>query len=296
MTTTSTTTTSRTRRQWQRTTLTLLGVSVLLMSALVTAPSADAQQSAVGSNPCPNFSIQNVFDDPNSDWDGDRVTNLVELNNGMKPCQADGDQFCLVAPSLCLKVYTPAFSCATTPWTWAAVNAAPNADWDNDGVSNIVEARNGANPCVHPCPNPTQIDLILNPHGSWDNDGISNNVEVSLGQNPCSATVYQPCPNWTTADISAQPNADWDRDGVSNRDEYYWGTNPCSARATIVTPTRVVPTYRYVAVTPTVLPAGYRSVPYVIQPPAGRSCPTRFLYYNPATLSCTSRPVVTHIY
>ena len=268
-----------------------VAAGVILMAGLIGAPQAEAQ-GATTTNPCPRFSIQNVFDDPYSDWDRDRVPNGVELNNGLKPCQADGDQFCLDNPSLCIK-YTVTFSCnSSATWSWNAVNAEPNGDWDRDGVTNNVEARNGANPCSHPCPYPTQVDLLLNPNGDWDRDGVSNTVEVSLGQDPCTATIYQPCPNWTNAAVAAQPNADWDRDGVSNRDELYYGTNPCQAPTVVIAPP-VVPTYRYY---PVVVVPPYRGVPYVEQPPAGYYCPAKNRYYNPATRSCGTRPVVTRYF
>ena len=250
-----------------------------VMLAVLTVPSAAGAQdyyyiNAPKTNPCPHFSIQDVFDDPNGDWDHDHVTNSVELYNGLKPCVADSSTFCASQPTLCTVTHNHTSTCASGHWTWNGVNANPNGDWDNDGVSNRTEALNGANPCDHPCPNWTATDVALNPNGSWDNDGISNAVEAWQGTNPCSGHYYHnPCPHWTAKDVHSMPGHDWDGDGVSNRNEVKQGTNPCVKDV-------------YVVVYPTPKPKPHHNTP-----PPGYKCPVGYPYYHSGTGLCYVHPV-----
>ena len=40
-------------------------------------------------NTCPTWTVDGVFADPANDWDGDEITNLVELYNDLDPCVVD---------------------------------------------------------------------------------------------------------------------------------------------------------------------------------------------------------------
>lgn len=197
----------------------------LLVSVLVPMPAADA--SAFSGSPCPHYSIQDVFADPSGNWDGDQINNSDELYNGLNPCIVDTSTFCAGGGNPLCTYYTYLYVGHSTACQ-QSINAYPTGDYDGDGIRNIDEIRQGANPCAHPCPHPTHADLALNPNGSWDNDGISNAVEVSQGTDPCSGVTYNPCPNYTYAQVNALPSLDWDRDGISNANEVRQGTNPCS--------------------------------------------------------------------
>lgn len=253
----------------------------MLLGMVVIAPS---QADAHGDSPCPHFSIHDVFADPDGDWDHDRASNAVELYNGLKPCVPDATTFCTNNPTLCsAPVNTVVHNCASGYWSWAAVNANPNGDWDGDGVSNYHEARNGANPCVKPCPYPRHVDVSLNPNGDWDYDGTSNAVEVWNGTNPCTAYITNPCPHWTAAHVHNHPNGDWDRDGFSNRTELYNGTNPCTANVVIVVPTHVPDRLPHVG-GPTHQPPG-------VVPAPTPTCPPGYPYYHPANGKCYANPI-----
>jgi len=257
--------------------ITLMFGSVLILGQ---APEASASD-----NPCPNISIRDVFNDPDGNWDGDLVNNSDELFNGLKPCLADTAEFCAGGGNpLCnYPVLRTGFS---NPCI-ASINAFPNGDFDNDGVSNSVEIRNGANPCTHPCPNPRNVDLALTPNGSWDNDGVSNAVEVNQGTNPCDGFAFNPCPYYSTYQINYMPGYDWDGDGFTNLVEYRNGTNPCvfNSRTIVkVVPAPVVVRLPHVDVVPTPIPVFVAPQPTVI-------CPTGFPYYHPGTNLCYANPV-----
>ena len=263
----------------------LLVLSAALLAAmLVFAPTPVAQAYS----PCPAYSIQDVFDDPDSNWDNDQVRNADELYNGLNPCKVDTNEFCSGGGNpLCIyPTYTYSYyptACQT------AINTSPGGDYDGDGISNSTEVRNGANPCAHPCPHPTGIDLALNPNGSWDNDGISNAIEVSQGTNPCNGYAYNPCPYYSLYHVDHMPGYDWDNDGVSNRNEVYRGTNPCVYNAPI--PHVVVyqqPTQRLPHVN---TPAP--QVVHVAPTPVRPACPAGYPYYHPDTRLCYANPVTT---
>ena len=191
-------------------------VGALLFALLATAPPAEANDyyyvHTTSSSPCPRWSLQAVLDDPNGDWDRDRVTNADEIYvaGGLNPCVHDSTQFCSVQPASCWRYlstdvvyyYHPApvvTICSGGYWNWTAVNAHPYGDWDGDGVNNHTEAANGANPCIAPCPTAYYVDVALNPWGDWDGDGRSNYSEVNHGTNPCRYDGYvyvytQPAP------------------------------------------------------------------------------------------------------
>lgn len=200
----------------------ILTALAMVLSVLVTAP-AEANTGyhsySSYSGPCPHWSIERVLADRNSDWDGDRLSNVDEVwVAGTNPCKHDSASFCGTQPQYCYHprttytppsyntyyydpyygyyyVYVPKVPVVVAPctggkWTWNQVNAHPYRDWDGDGVTNYTEAVNGANPCVAPCPTAYTIDVRLNPWGDWDHDGLSNHYEVSVGSNPCVARHY----------------------------------------------------------------------------------------------------------
>ena len=169
------------------------GLLCLAMMLVVLVPSTrDAEASG---SPCPGFSLNDVLADLDGDWDGDRLENGDEIYlAGLNPCRFDATEFCGAQPQVCrTRVFVDARftsilqTCVNGRWTFTAVQAFPHADWDNDGVTNLVEANNGVNPCRKPCANLTQTDVALNPWGDWDNDGRSNSYEYRNGLNPCVA-------------------------------------------------------------------------------------------------------------
>ena len=236
------------------------------------------------SNPCPRYSIQDVLDDQDGDWDRDRVSNAAEIYvaGGLNPCVYDSTNFCNLQPQFCYDyVYSPGYTCASGYWSWSEVNANPWADWDGDGVSNYTEAVNGANPCVRPCPSPTRIDVALNPNADWDGDGVSNATEVRQGTRPCdrSSFVINPCPYWNQYHVRSDPYGDWDRDGHSNHYEVSYGWNPCSTQQVRLPHVTSPPPQRlpHVVVAPT---------------PAPRPlCPAGYPYYHPGNGKCYANPI-----
>lgn len=242
---------------------------------------ASASQPYGATTPCPNFAIQDVFDDPKSDWDNDRVTNVVELYNGLNPCIYDTTAFCLTSSYYCSKVV---YNCSASyhwKWTLASVESDPHGDWDGDGVSNRTEVKYGANPCSHPCPNPHNIDLQLNPNGAWDNDGVTNSIEVYQGTNPCNSYSYNPCPNWRHYQVDFMPYMDWDGDGILNLDEIRSGYSPCYSNTVQRLPHVDVPLRRlpHLAPPPPPPPA----------PAPGYTCPPGYPYYHAGL--CYANPI-----
>ena len=206
-------------------TLGVLLLSVMMLLSFL-VPGLSPEASAFSGSPCPSYSIQDVFDDPAGNWDGDQVNNSDELFNGLNPCTIDTTQFCANGGNPLCQYYTYVYVGYPTACQ-VSITTYPSADYDGDGIPNNDEVRNGADPCQHPCPHPTNADLALNPNGSWDADGISNVIEVWQGTNPCDGYTYNPCPYYSLAQVNGMPTLDWDRDGVGNADEVYRGTNPC---------------------------------------------------------------------
>lgn len=171
----------------------LVAALVATITMLVAAPKAQASIEIAGT-PCPSYSVQDVFDDPNGDWDNDGITNKVEFLNGQNPCTKDDGTFCKANPSLCSRYKWYRF-CQNNSWTRSDVEADPKGDWDGDGFTNSQELKNGTNPCLRPCPNPSTNELNAEPHGDWDNDGYSNITEVRSGSDPCNSRSI---PNYVT--------------------------------------------------------------------------------------------------
>ena len=274
-------------------------ISVLLPTAAADATQQYQQQYYYSTNPCPWFSVQNVTDDPNSDWDNDGVNNRDEFYNGLKPCVPDTATFCAGGGNPLCRY--PSYAPVSSPCQ-ISVQTTPTADYDGDGVRNSDEVRNGADPCTHPCPYPTHADLSLNPNADWDRDGVSNAVEVSRGTDPCNVRPVNPCPYWTAAHVNAAPNLDWDGDGATNANEVWAGSNPCVAR--VVTYTYVAPKPVYVAppttrlphVTTYVAPTTTTRLPHVTTyvAPTRPACPHGYPYYHPGNGKCYANPVGNH--
>ena len=82
--------------------LVAVALAALLCLPLLVAGQRDAEASA---GPCPQWSIQGLFDDPNGDWDHDRVPNRTELDIGESPCEPVDADFCVKQPTLCTHTY-----------------------------------------------------------------------------------------------------------------------------------------------------------------------------------------------
>lgn len=267
-----------------------LAVGALFLSIMMLAsflvPALTPEASAQRGTPCPSYSIQDVFNDPAGNWDGDQVNNSDELYNGLNPCIVDTNAFCVNGGNALCIYYTFTYTGYPTACQ-ASIDAYPTGDYDGDGIRNIDEVRNGANPCTHPCPNPSSADLALNPNGSWDNDGISNAIEVSQGTNPCNGYTYNPCPYYSLAQVTAMPSLDWDRDGATNADEVRAGLNPCQFNSIQRLPHVTVQqqtTNRLPHVTTV------RTV-YVAPVPPVQVCPTGYPYYHRGNGLCYANPV-----
>lgn len=279
-----------------------LGVLALSVAMLLTfltlgaaAPEADAY------NPCPNYSIQDVFDDPNGNWDGDLVNNSDELLNGLNPCHLDTQNFCGGGGNVLCHyppttyvyygyTYTHHDPCAK------AIADSPNGDYDGDGVSNSIEVANGANACSKPCPHPTTADLAVDPNGDWDGDGFTNAIEVNQGTNPCSHYYYNPCPSYTYHQVNTMPNHDWDNDGIKNAEEVRLGYNPCQYNTRPNPTPQRLPHVQVAPQTSTTHTHTYthtHRLPHVVRThvPAVPVCPANYPYLHPTTHKCHANPV-----
>ena len=253
------------------------------------APVAPAQAEAP-KNPCPNYTAADVLADPNGDWDKDKASNTIEFYNQQDPCVLNATMNAAVAAVLAKPQPSATSPCPT--FSAAEVNAAPTADWDNDGASNTFEFYNNSNPCEYdagaaararavetktadpsttPCPGFNVADVLADPDSDWDQDRISNTFEFYNNMNPCVYTAEvlasvgtfipgpkagSPCPNFTLDNIFNDPDSDWDNDGKTNVAEFYDNGQPCvyQAVAAPATTTRVTPVAR-VTSTPRVTPA-----------------------------------------
>jgi hypothetical protein len=255
----------------------------LLVPMLVSTPAAEA--SAFNTGPCPHFAIQDVFADPSGNWDGDQVNNSDELFNGLNPCIVDTNEYCSGGGNPLCIYYTYLYVGPSGPCQ-QSVNAYPTGDYDRDGIRNADEVRQGANPCAHPCPYPTNADLALDPNGSWDNDGISNAIEVAEGTNPCSGVTYNPCPNYSLAQVNGMAYLDWDHDGIANAAEVRQGTSPCDVNSIQRLPhVTQHSTHRL----PHVNTTSYTV--YVAPRPPTPVCPYGYPYYHAGNGLCYANPV-----
>lgn len=279
----------------------VLTLSVAMMLTFLTLGSLTPEADASG--PCPNYSIQDVFDDPNGNWDGDLVNNSDELLNGLNPCHLDTQNFCgSGGNALCnyptyVYYYGHTYGHHTDPCN-QAVSSSPNGDYDGDGISNEVERRNGANPCKKPCPNATHADLALDPNGDWDYDSLTNAIEVNQGTNPCGSQYYNPCPSYTYHQINIMPGYDWDGDGISNAEESRLGYNPCKVNIRPSPTPQRLPHVAYVAPTPAPVTHTHtythtHRLPHVVRThvPAPPRCPANYPYLHPSTHKCHANPI-----
>jgi len=259
--------------------------SIMLMALLVTMAAPEASASG----PCPWYGIQDVFDDPDGNWDGDQVLNGDELYNGLNPCIKDTNEYCAGGGNPLCIYYTYVYVPYQTQCQ-ISTSAYPTGDYDGDGISNRLEIANYADPCTKPCPHPTNADLSLNPNGDWDNDRISNALEVSQGTNPCNAHAYNPCPHYTYYQLQRSPLQDWDLDGTNNSTEHQRGTNPCQYNAPVTyynpAPKKHVPTtHRLPHVARTYVP---KPAPKPVVIP---TCPHGYPYYHAGNGKCYANPV-----
>jgi len=257
--------------QSRPTTRAIFGIVALSMAMffalLVPAPTADA---AASGNPCPHFSIQDVFDDPNGNWDGDQINNSDELYNGLNPCIVDSASVCNPGgnPICNYPVYA------------------------NHHYLEVVRADTVNNPCHR--------STFLFPLEDYDRDGVINQHELNAGTDPCvynAPALVQPCPHYNVHQVTAAPHYDWDGDGVSNLVEWRRGTNPCVAPVVYQQPVTVYVqprTHRLPHVANTLPTATVqrtrplRSAP-VVQTVA--ACPAGYPYAHPSNGLCYANPV-----
>lgn len=148
-----------------------LAVAVSLVVGFVVVVMAPQQADA--QNPCRGTQIfvAQVEADPWSDWDGDGISNIDELNYGTPPC---------------------ALPCNYLTVTDIQLN--PRGDWDRDGVDNLSEHQNGFNPCV-----PDQYNVV--PSTARSNAP----VVVTATAVPAPPPPPTPVPAPTSTPVPVQP-------------------------------------------------------------------------------------------
>jgi hypothetical protein len=268
-----------------------LGTAVILIavamavSMVVTAP-ADANTGhtySSNSGPCPHWSIQNVLDDPDSDWDGDRVSNVDEVYvaGGLDPCKHDSAKFCGLQPQYCYNYtstdyyydsYYYGYYGYYDPYYHGGVYYEPYGDYYYVYVPKVATTCAGGHW--------TWSQVNAHPYGDWDGDGVSNYTEAINGADPCVA----PCPTAYYVDVNLNPYGDWDHDGRSNQYEVHVGSNPCVAH-----------TYHY-TYTHTYTQSTPQQLPHVGGPGATGvnsydPCPAGYPYYHPQNGQCYANPI-----
>jgi len=241
----------------------LIIAAAMIAPLLITGGTAEAHDHRHHhyATPCPNWSIDDVLNDLDGDWDRDTVTNGDEVfhSPGLNPCKHDSTHFCKTASKYCDKFrHVRGKLCHNGHWYWGAVNANPHGDWDHDGITNHHEAKHGANPCVRPCaPTAYHIDVDLNPHGDWDRDGRSNLHEVRHRTNPC---VHNPAPR-IHATPAPLPHVGGNNTHTHNNTTTH--SHPHTGSHTHITP----------------------------QAPVAPTCPHGYPYYHPHTGKCYANPI-----
>ncbi|MDQ8208704.1 CARDB domain-containing protein [Coraliomargarita sp. SDUM461003] len=193
------------------------------------------------------------------DYDGDGVSNFVELQLGTDPTDAND----VSNPTFLEMFVAQGMGDAGVYGSPIPLNIGPLDDYDNDGDSNALELMSGSNPSNHgstvvsqPVPYFVAVQLLnynafdvqpvdkYAPGDDYDGDGVSNIVELQLGRDPTDAadanstTVLQ---NFVAerfvnvysvygapAPLNIGPLEDYDGDGVSNLAEIQLGGNPIS--------------------------------------------------------------------
>ena len=135
-------------------------------------------------NPCQEYSVDAVFADPASDWDGDTLLNAAELYSGLDPCvvnqipssaETQVEQGAVVPTgSTTSRIVDEDLTTAGEDFT-AAEDAAENDAAENDVVENL-----------NPCPAYGIDSVFADPDGDWDADRVSNLVEFDNLLDPCT--------------------------------------------------------------------------------------------------------------
>lgn len=264
----------------------ILIATAMALSVLVTAP-ADANtghHDSPSSGPCPNWSIQDVLDDRDSDWDGDRISNVDEIYvaGGLDPCVYDSSEFCGAQPQYCYEYpsahhYDPYYG-YVDPYYYEYYGYYDPYHYYHPYHTVYYDPYGGYYfvyvPKVFTCSGGywSWSQVNAHPHGDWDGDGVSNHREAAHGANPCSA----PCPNADFVDVLLNPNGDWDHDGRSNHYEFQTGTNPCVAASVFYTHPVPDPTPHAAIAT---------------DKDDYNPCPAGYPYYHPENGQCYANPV-----
>ncbi|MFT4989150.1 MAG: hypothetical protein ACI9BK_001924, partial [Acidimicrobiales bacterium] len=180
---------------------------------------------------CPVSERTDLYADPTADWDGDKLTNIVEFYRGLDPCTFDSS---LVAGSTVVAPVAPP-EVTLVP---ESVVAGPVAG------SAIVADATDAELVPEVCPTYSFSDVLDDPEGDWDQDTLSNSFEMHNQFDPCTFDVVgpgvpvelatgigdpatTPCPEYAIEDVIADQYSDWDRDGILNGFEFHNNLNPC---------------------------------------------------------------------
>jgi len=249
----------------------MVSIAMLLSLLIPTQPA----EASLFSGPCPSYSIQDVFDDPNGNWDGDQVKNSDELYNGLNPCLVDTADFCSPGGiSICTYAHRYTHGRYVTRVQKDIVN------------------------------NPCHRSAFTRPHDDYDRDGVTNQAEIAKGTDPCiynapvHVVVQAACPHYTVTHITNAPHYDWDGDGVTNMVEYRQGTNPCVFNGTVVYQAPRVRTTTVIHRLPHVVNTYTPPQRQVVRPlttplrsvPA-RVCPAGYPYFHPANGQCYANPI-----
>ena len=171
------------------------------------------------------------------DSDGDGLSDYLEVQiHHTNPLLADsdGDGY---SDALEIQVGLPPLDDGSND-----PRAAPNGDWDSDGLSNQIEINLGSNPSISDSDEDglndgEEVTLGTNPtHPDSDGDALNDGWERRYGFNPttpnsASDTDADPdndgLANWEESTHNTHPRvADTDGDGVSDQEEITQGSDP----------------------------------------------------------------------
>jgi alpha-tubulin suppressor-like RCC1 family protein len=203
------------------------------------------QMAAVGARGIGAASVN-----PDTDYDSDGYSNLVELQYGSNPHSASAGDVPVMSS---IEVFVAEEMAAAGALGVGLANIGPNDDYDLDTVSNLAEIYAGTDPTTAPVAVVTVVDYVtaemavlgattgaIAPSADFDHDGVSNLVELQYGTDP---TLQASVPVVDAVDIfvaeqmadagalgigaaSVAPSFDYDSDGYSNLIELLDGTNP----------------------------------------------------------------------